>query len=313
MRAVLFANATATTRLGRRRRSPITHGSALVAFERSRLALAPLIRSRRKYWLPRLDMPPNRFLPPVGFCRGTRPSHAANSRPLRKPLGSATIAATAVAIMGPMPGIVAKRWLTGLLLCQPISCFSSAEIAASSCSICTASTCSTWRARLGRRVSSSSRMIAISLPTLRRPCGAITPNSARCARRAFTSIVRWRTSRSRPRCSSTAACCSAVLPGTKAHRRPYNRLANGLGIRSVVLVPLDVSLHILRRHQPYLMAQRAQLPRPVVRRRTCLHPHQTARQSTEERQNLRSPKLLAQNRRPRCIDPVYLENMLRQV
>jgi hypothetical protein len=61
MRAVLFANATATTRLGRRRRSPITQGSALVAFERSRLALAPLISSRRKYWLPRLDMPPNRF------------------------------------------------------------------------------------------------------------------------------------------------------------------------------------------------------------------------------------------------------------
>src|SRR4051794_19388070 len=97
MRAVLFANATATTRLGRRRRSPITHGSALVAFERSRLALAPLISSRRKYWLPRLDMPPNRFLPPVEFWRGTRPSHAANSRPLRNPLGSATIAAIAVA------------------------------------------------------------------------------------------------------------------------------------------------------------------------------------------------------------------------
>src|SRR5262249_19648963 len=53
MRAVLFANATATTSGGRRRRSPITHGSALVAFERSKLALAPLIRSRRKYGLPR--------------------------------------------------------------------------------------------------------------------------------------------------------------------------------------------------------------------------------------------------------------------
>jgi hypothetical protein len=36
------ASATATTRLGRRWRSLITHGSALVAFERSRLALAPL-------------------------------------------------------------------------------------------------------------------------------------------------------------------------------------------------------------------------------------------------------------------------------
>src|SRR3954453_2309955 len=116
MRAVLFAIATATTMLGRRRRKPITHGSALVALERSRLALAPLMSNRRKYWLPRLDIPPRRLLPPVEFCRGTKPSHAANSRPLRKPLGSATIAAIAVAMMGPMPGIVAKRWLTGLLL-----------------------------------------------------------------------------------------------------------------------------------------------------------------------------------------------------
>src|ERR1700745_1369602 len=76
MRAVLLASATATTRLGRRWRSPITHGSALVAFERSKLALAPLIRSRRKYWFPRLDIPPRRCLPPVEFCRGTRPSQA---------------------------------------------------------------------------------------------------------------------------------------------------------------------------------------------------------------------------------------------
>src|SRR5881275_2926965 len=60
MRAVLFARATATTRLGRRRRSPITQGSALVAFERSRLALAPLISRRRKYRLPRFEMPPRR-------------------------------------------------------------------------------------------------------------------------------------------------------------------------------------------------------------------------------------------------------------
>src|SRR5262249_23757942 len=31
------------------------------------------------------------------------------------------------------------------------------------------------------------------------------------------------------------------------------------------------------------------------------------------RQNLRTPKLLAQNRRSLCIDPVHLKNMLRQV
>src|SRR5262249_8318 len=81
----------------------------------------------------------------------------------------------------------------------------------------------------------------------------------------------------------------------------------------VVLVALDVRLHVLRRHQSHLVAKRTQLPPPVVRRRARLQANQTGRQSTEERQNLRTPKLLAQNRRSLCIDPVHLKNMLRQV
>ena len=78
-----------------------------------------------------LGYPAQADLALVEFFRGTRPSEAANSRPLRKPLGSVTVAAIAVAMIGPMPGIVASRWLTGLLLCQAISCFSIAATAAS--------------------------------------------------------------------------------------------------------------------------------------------------------------------------------------
>src|SRR5439155_8897113 len=59
----------------------------------------------------------------------------------------------AVAMIGPMLGTLARRWLTGLLLCQAMSCFSIAATAASSCSICAASTCSTWRAKSGTRAS----------------------------------------------------------------------------------------------------------------------------------------------------------------
>src|SRR5262249_39767976 len=50
-----------------------------------------------------------------------------------------------------------------------------------------------------------------------------------------------------------------------------------------------------------------------VRCRACLQANQTGRQSTEERQNVRTSKLLAQNRRSLCIDPMHLKNMLRQV
>jgi hypothetical protein len=55
-------------------------------------------------------------LPPVEFCLGTSPSHAANSLPLPNMLGSATVAAIAVAMIGPIPGMVARRWLTRFLL-----------------------------------------------------------------------------------------------------------------------------------------------------------------------------------------------------
>jgi len=48
-------------------------------------------------------------LPPVEFCRGTSPIHAAKSRPDRKTVGSATVAAIAVAPMTPMPGMVSSR------------------------------------------------------------------------------------------------------------------------------------------------------------------------------------------------------------
>jgi hypothetical protein len=43
------------------------------------------------------------------------------------------------------------------------------------------------------------------------------------------------------------------LARDEAHRRPHNRLANRFCIRRVALVPLDLGLHVLRRHQPHLM------------------------------------------------------------
>ena len=119
------------------------------------------------------------------------------------------------------------------------------------------------------------------------------------------------------------ASATATTSGGRRRRNPIthgsalvafdrSRLALApLIISGIVLIALYVRLHVLRRHQPHLMAQRAQLPPPVVRRRARLQANQTGRQSTEERQNLRTPKLLAQNRRSLCIDPVNLKNMLR--
>ncbi len=75
----------------------------------------------------------------------------------------------------------------------------------------------------------------------------------------------------------------------KTHGRPPHRLADRLGIGGIVLVALDVGLHVLRRHQPHLMAKLREFTRPIVRRGAGLHADLARRQRLEERQNLAAP------------------------
>ena len=57
-------------------------------------------------------------------------------------------------------------------------------------------------------------------------------------------------------------------------------------VGGVVLLPLDVGLHIGRRHQSHRMPQRLQLAGPMVRRRTSLNPDQAWRQLLEKCQDV---------------------------
>src|SRR5438132_7769363 len=61
------------------------------------------------------------------------------------------------------------------------------------------------------------------------------------------------------------------------------------------------------------MAKRAQLARPVVRRRTRFQPDHTAWNAAEECQHLPAPQSLTQNRRTLRINAVNLKNMLGYV
>ena len=62
-------------------------------------------------------MAPGRFnskeysfcLPPVEYSRGTIPTHAAKSRPLRNALPLPIAATRAVAVTGPIPGMAVSR------------------------------------------------------------------------------------------------------------------------------------------------------------------------------------------------------------
>jgi hypothetical protein len=99
----------------------------------------------------------------------------------------------------------------------------------------------------------------------------------------------------------------------KSRGRSPNRLANRFRIGGVGLVAFDVRLHVLRRHQPHLVANRAQLASPVMRRRTRFQPDHTPGNAAEERQHLPAPQSLTQNRRTLRINAVNLKNMLGYV
>jgi len=179
--------------------------------------VAPITRSVRRYRSPIFEMEPSRSFPPLEFCRGTRPSHAANCRPDLKCEGSVTVAVIAVAVMKPTPGIVSNRLPAAFVRCQASSSASIALICAPNSRTCDTRGASAYRARAGMRGASGlslpkTRSISVAKPLA--SCAAIKPNSARWLRRAFTVIVRWRMSKALVRCNMTTACCSGLFIST---------------------------------------------------------------------------------------------------
>ena len=105
------------------------------------------------------------------------------------------------------------------------------------------------------------------------------------------------------RCIEVSGCAPPSQP----------RLADRLGIRRVVLVPLHVGLHVIGRHDAHHVAESLQLASPVMRCCARLNANQTGRLLPEERQNLAAPQLSADHGLTRDIDTVDLENVLRKI
>src|ERR1700729_1337237 len=97
------------------------------------------------------------------------------------------------------------------------------------------------------------------------------------------------------------------------HVWPGDRLANRLGVSSIVLVPLHIGLHIGLRHQTYGVAKRLELARPMMRRRAGLDTDQARRQLLEEDQYVASLELTTHDDIARRIDAVNLKNRLRYI
>src|SRR6516225_1743609 len=146
--------------------------------------------SHGKCRLPCFEILPSLSLPPVECCLGTKPIHAARLRPEVNSFQSPTSATSAVATIGPTPGISSSRRLSSLERCQAWMRFSMATISALTTAYWRARTSRLNRAAAGMRSSCSSLMILSSSAVPLRPLAEIMPSSAMCPRMAFDSIVR---------------------------------------------------------------------------------------------------------------------------
>src|SRR6476660_3619264 len=259
-------------------------------------------------------MGPRRCLPPLELLRGTRPMKAARSRPDLNALGSVMVAASAVASMTPMPGMVSSRRLAGHWRCWACRRLSRVSICACKAAIWLASSFRLARASCGKRSSLASARIANSRQRPCLPVAATSPNSAMCARSALMVGVRCRSSRSR---TNPVLHRSPLLLGRlerhKAHRRTAHRLADRRRVRRIGLVALHIGLHVPRWHQPNVVAELPELARPVMRPRARFHPDQAWRQLGEGGEHLAAPQLLLQHHLPLGTDAVRLKHVLGEI
>src|SRR5262249_7487079 len=99
----------------------------------------------------------------------------------------------------------------------------------------------------------------------------------------------------------------------KTHGRAANRLTTRFRVNRIVLVALDVSLHVFRRHQTNLVTKLRQLTCPIMRRGTRLHADQAGRQRRKELQHLTAPKLLPDDDLLGRINAVDLKHVLGDI
>ena len=173
---ILFASAMATNILGFLANIPDSQDLFGIVLRPSQFKrdIALMIKSRRISACPAFDIRPSRSFPPAECRRRTRPSQAAKSRPRRKLSMGGANASTAIALIGPMPGIVCKRRAVSVSDARAQICFVFLSIR------CVFSAIYGRRSRHSSRTSSGKSLFSVStIASIRVSCpgGIGCPNS----------------------------------------------------------------------------------------------------------------------------------------
>lgn len=251
-------------------------------------------------------------MPPVELCRGTSPIHAAKSRPDRKIAGSGTVAERREAMIGPMPGIVARRRATASVLAPATISVSSLVIRRSSVASSAVRVRSALRALAGMRPSlisdHGSQFFGLLDATRRNnpEFGQVAPQRidqhGTLPNQQIADTVR-----------SERCLLFWGLDRHKAHRGPAHGFADGFGIGRIMLVALHIRFDIAGRHQTHVVPATSDLTRPEVGGAAGLNADNAGRQSGKEVCYLAPAQPPVQNNFPRSVNSVELENMLREI
>jgi len=227
--------------------------------------------------------------------------------PTKNTFQSPTSATSAVATIGPTPGISSSRRLSSLDRCQAWMRFSMATISAL--------TTAYWRARMSRlnRAASGMRIILLVSDDLEQLCRAIAALCGDNAELGHMPADRIRQHRSLTNQKAAAAMQHQArllllrLRRHKSHRRPRDRLADCGSVVGIVLAALNVGLHVARRHQPHRVPECLKPAAPIMCGRTCLNADEAGRQRREELQQLRSADALPDHYRATGVHAVNLK------
>src|SRR6516165_12649107 len=111
-------------------------------------------------------------------------------------------------------------------------------------------------------------------------------------------------------------CIRLLLLGldrNEAHARSLHSFTDGLGIRRIVLLPLDEWLDVGWRHQSNGMTQFADHSFPVVRAGTGFHRDDARGLRCQETEKLPAGDALAEQHMPGTIRSMHLEHVFRDV
>lgn len=209
--------------------------------------------NRRRYALPRLLIPSSVAFPPVEYCRGISPIHAARSRPFLNCLPSQMAAHSALAPRGPIPGMLIKRravssWLTCNSICRDSveirlsNCLKSLQRSLNICRIAGVSSFESSARMLGKSCLKMPTPMRIGDPIFKYKTSALVNNRGALPDDVFTDTVQ-------------CLHFDLVMPfyWNETHGRSGYCVGDCFGIERIVFIGLHIGFDELQWNQPHIM------------------------------------------------------------